>query len=59
LPGPGGIAVTTNDDRTPTQFRSSTDLDRRQEGIHVDVQNPPGGSFRSCGHLSRLPEAPS
>src|SRR4029450_365380 len=37
-----GITVASDHHGKPAQLGSSPDLHRRQEGIHVDVQEPPG-----------------
>ena len=46
-----------HDHRSATQLRSPANLNRRQKGIHVDVEEPPGGKLGLCGHLFRLPHA--
>jgi hypothetical protein len=37
-----GVTVASDHHGTPAQLGSSPDLHCRQEGIHVDVQEPPG-----------------
>ena len=56
LSRPVRVTVASHHHGTPAQLGSPPDLHRRQEGIHVDVQQPPGQISSRRGHRSSVPD---
>jgi hypothetical protein len=50
------VTVASHHNGTAAQLGSPPDFHRRQEGVHVDVQQPPGQISSRRGHRSSVPD---